>query len=384
MKKLWLWLWLTAMTALSGGGAEPGFYVWQRVWTPAVEAAATACPRDLYVLAAEFTWQSGRCQVDRAAVPAALLRRDRVTAVYRLNGRRLDPASVAAVAAEMRRVPCRHLQLDVDCPENKLAEYAAWLTRLKTQLPDRRFSVTVLPCHLSHAEFRQLAGLTEYYVLQVHSLHVPATVNDDCRLLRREEAVAAIDRAEKLGLPFKVALPCYTYQLNFDRVTGRFAGLNADPRAYPPEQYVVRLAEVDLTSLHDILSRSPACSWIWFRLPVGGERLVLSRTTIAALEHGDVPKPKIQAACRADGSGQVALIVRSDARFGYGTADLDLVWPQPTGEFDLFGGTKNLSDNRVFGVLPRQLRVQLPGDGEECKAAVFYGGCQPTKIEVKP
>ena len=211
---------------------EPGFYVWQRNWTPAVTRAALACPRELYLLAAEFTAVGTQVKVTSIELPPAVINRKNVTLVYRIHVELLASLPPETAAAEIRKYAVPNLQLDVDCPEKKLFLYADLLTKLRRLLPERHFSITVLPCHLDRPDFPALARLADYYVLQVHGLDIPSTLREDRRLLRRETARPAIAQAEKLGMPFKIALPTYAYQLNFDSLaTGGFC--RTLPTGYP-------------------------------------------------------------------------------------------------------------------------------------------------------
>ena len=362
---------------------NPVFYIWQRDWTPEVSETAMSCRRSIYPLAAEFVRHNGGIKVESVRIPGQITSRHDLTLVYRIHSRLLGRITAKQLVREINKYQVKNIQLDVDCPQSKLKLYGKLVTNLKKLLPERHFSVTVLPCHLSEPDFRDLAGLVDYYVLQLHGIDVPKNINGDCRLIKREIAMPAIRRAKKLALPFKVALPSYAYRLNFVPGSGRFTGLNAERVPWPDKNYKSRLTTIDFKLLHDILFYRPNLSVIWFRLPMPGDSLNLDMSTLNQLENGKIPVPEVKIYCRHTADTRYELMVKTRAVFGGKYITVNLDWQHPAGEFDLYNGTVNRSNNQGFAVLPTKLEILLPGCGKELKAATFFVDSAPVKMEIK-
>jgi hypothetical protein len=111
---------------------------------------------------------------------------------------------------------CKSLQIDLDCPEFKLAYYTALMRELRKHLPNYRLSATVLPCHVRHyKDFKALADVCDYFVLQVHALEKN---KDGFFIIDRNIALEAIKNAGTFGHPFKIALPFYTHTVNGETI----------------------------------------------------------------------------------------------------------------------------------------------------------------------
>ena len=203
---------LLLLLVLPASAAE--YYLWQRKWTAAVRAAAQQPCDGLQVFAAELSAK----RTERSEAPPELWKREDVTAVFRLRVDALNSGGFARLAAEIARNGCANIQLDADVPERRLAEYAGHLKALRAALPPqvREFSVTALPCHLAHADFAAVAAQTDYYVLQLHGLDVPARIDEPYALIDGTVARTAIRRARQFKMPFRLALPSYAYRLEFD------------------------------------------------------------------------------------------------------------------------------------------------------------------------
>ena len=141
-------------------------------------------------------------------------------------------------------------------------------------------------------------------MLQVHSFvalgadrHPPTT------LCNPDQARQAVEEAAKLGVPYRVALPTYSYRLVLD---GRGDLLAATAEGAPLEQVlppsggrVVRL-EADPKTLAGLVaewrSSRPAMltGIIWYRLPVpGSDRLNWSPATLSTVMAGREPHPRL-------------------------------------------------------------------------------------------
>jgi hypothetical protein len=288
-------------------------YVWQRQPSPAL-AAALRSSRDhintCCLLASEISWHGDapritRPRLDHAALaalgkPIALaLRINPLPPKTKPAGHASQIAAEAAAilsAARAAGIVPVELQIDYDCPEHKLAPYRELLRSLRAAAGQTPLTFTALPAWLKHAEdFTALAREADGFVLQVHSLEKPASIDsaftlcDPARALdwaRRADALAA--RAGPSGARFRVALPTYGYTLGFD-AEGRFIGLAAEaPRDWPAGTRLraVRANPRELQRLARELSAENLARLdgiIWFRLPVAGDRLAWNAETLAAV-----------------------------------------------------------------------------------------------------
>jgi len=196
------------------------------------------------------------------------------------------------------------LQIDFDCAEAKLEGYQLWVRALRRRVAPVPLTITALPSWLHRPSFAVLAGATDGYVLQVHSLARPSSIQTPMTLCDSAGAIEAVERAGKIGVPFRVALPTYGYLVAFDR-DGRFAGLSAEgPSGEWPSAAQVRALRADPAAMAALVSRwtarRPACmnGIIWYRLPVAGDSLNWRWATLEAVMAGRVPQPGMSAVVR--------------------------------------------------------------------------------------
>ncbi len=344
---------------LTLSGREVEFYLWQREWSKAVQQAAEECPGRLYVFAAEI-------DTEKISRSNTNLWRDRnATAVFRVRVGALSRDGFKRLAEEIRRSGAENIQLDIDVPERRLSEYAGLLAELRV----KRLSVTVLPCHLKHPEFSEVAKLVDYYVLQLHGLEAPKHIDDRYFLIDAQVAREAIGRARKLPYRFKLALPSYAYMLWFDKDSGKFVTLSAEGAEPPPGKYHGRLAAPELNLLRELLAEN--LDVIWFRLPVAGDRLCYDLEVLRQLERGELPEPSCSFEYRqvAENALEIWMTMRNQLRSGPVTVSLQ--WRSKTGEFELPPGVRNVSANRGFAVLPERLEVPFPGCGQAMRIGTF-------------
>lgn len=367
--KLFIPLLLLLLQSLPAAG-EHAFYLWQRVWTPAVTEAARGCGRPLAVFAAELSAD----RTERTGAPAELWGRNDVTAVFRLRVDALTENGFDRLAAEIRRNGCRNIQLDVDVPERRLGEFARLLAGLRKKLPAqvRELSFTALPCHLPHPEFADAAGKADYYVLQLHGIDVPADISEPYALLDARTARTAIGRARRLGLPFRIALPAYAYRLSFDPQSGAFAAISAEGDAPPDSRFRNRIAAPDPTLLRDLLRENPDLPAVWFRLPVRGDKLCYDLAAIRRLEAGEQLEPKLEFELRRVAPRALELWITPRSMLRLEPLRITLAWPERTGESDLAPGVRDESADRSFALLPVRLAVPFGGSGTPVRAATFF------------
>lgn len=356
--------------ALSAAGGESAFYLWQRTWTPAVAEAVHGCDSPLAVFAAELSARD----TARTDAPAELWKRNDITAVFRLRTDALNAAGFDRLAAEITRNGCRRIQLDIDVPERRLGEFARLLAGLWRKLPAQveELSFTALPCHLPHPEFVEAAQAADYYVLQLHGIEVPAKIDAPYALLDAGIARKAIRQAREIGRPFRIALPIYAYRLSFDPDSGAFAAISAEGDAPPEGHYRERLAAPDPATLRELLRENHDLPVVWFRLPVGGNRLCFDLDTVRRLEAGELPCPSLDFELRRVAPRALELWITPRAMLRQEPIRIELRWPQRTGEFDPAPGVQNESADRAFAILPARLAVPFGGCGVPVRAATFF------------
>jgi hypothetical protein len=215
-----------------------------------------------------------------------------VRLVVRIEGARLRPA-VAALTTLLQPqiahwraagVVLVGIEIDHDCATAALVDYADWLEELRAALPrDLTLSITALPSWLESAALDDVLAAVDESVLQVHAVARPDRgLFDTDAALRWTRAWAA-----RSSRPFNVALPAYGVRASTDAqgaieavdaeadiersgATGR--ELRADPRT---------LAAY-LRQIGDDAPRQLA-GFVWFRLPVAGDRRGWSTLTLAAV-----------------------------------------------------------------------------------------------------
>jgi hypothetical protein len=286
-------------------------YVWQRAWTPEVQAAVRehgpAFSRVVF-LARQISWETPQGhvvavtpnwdQLHAAGVP--------VGAAIRIGtyGGPFEGASAELLAqttrailreAEAHQVPVAEIQLDFDAATSKLAAYRQWVVAVQAAAGNVPVTVTTLPAWLESRAFGPLVQQAGAFVLQVHGIEKPRTVNDAAVLCDAAAARRAIAKAATFKVPFRVALPTYGYAVAFDP-QGNFAGMAAE--GAPPgwgEGQTVRLAEAqpgELAALVREFNHAHAESLqgiLWYRLPVETDRLNWSWKTLAAVMQGREP-----------------------------------------------------------------------------------------------
>lgn len=311
-------------------------YVWQRAWTEPVQqsvVAHAAAFSNLVVLAAEVSWKDGHLHVTRVPLPGKILSQIKppVGLALRIGpfagpfSQRDDVAgTLAALAvslvaeAKTNGVALSELQIDFDCAESKLDGYRHWVIALKRAVAPVPLTITALPAWLGQAAFPALAAAAESYVLQVHSLERPKSFDAPFTLCDPEAARVAVERAGKIGLPFRVALPTYGYVLAF-APDGRFVGLSAEgPARNWPANARLREVRSDPSALFDL-----AQSWtvrhplamrgiIWYRLPISSDDLNWRWPTLDAIVHARLPREHVRAAARRVEPGLLEISLVND------------------------------------------------------------------------
>lgn len=306
-------------------------YVWQRAWTEPVRESVAAHATnfaEVVVLAAEVSWKDKQPQLVRVAVdyPSLVRTNCRVGLALRIGPyagpfadgdaitHYLTELAVALIAeARTNGVAPSELQLDFDCAESKLDGFRVWLEAIQRKAAPVPVTITALPSWLNASAFKRLAASATNYVLQVHSLERPRDVNDAFTLCEPTAARQAVERAGRLGVPFRVALPTYGYWLAFDR-GGRFAGLSAEGRAASwPDEVQVREVRADPVAMAALVqgwtTNRPAAlrGVIWYRLPVTVDNLNWRWPTLGAIVASRSFREELRAESRRVEAGLVEI-----------------------------------------------------------------------------
>lgn len=356
-------------------------YVWQRAWTPAVAGAVAEQAGDfgmLVALQAEVTWRASGPEVVRVPLAFEALRgTGRPVGVALRSGpfggpfaagdRRTtwlaDLAGSLVAEAATNGLRVAELQVDFDCAAGKLDGYRVWVEALRARVAPVPVVITALPSWLGRAECARLVAAADGWVLQVHSLERPRDIAAPVSLCDPAAARRAVERAARLGRPFRVALPTYGYTVAFD-ARGRFAGLAAEgsPRGWPEGARVreLRAEPAPMAGLvRDWTVDRPAAlrGVMWYRLPVPGDRLNWSRPTLAAVMAGRTPEGRLRAEVRRPKAGlvEIALVNEGNADH-HGPCAVALRW----------SGARPVAGDAVGGFVlaeegPGQARFQSAG-----------------------
>jgi hypothetical protein len=269
-------------------------YVWQRQWTPAVQAALTDA-QDIFgayhVLAAESN-RSGTLIPVMPNLSALAHSQRPVTAVLRLNGSdpSIDPkmlgTRIHALIDDWRDagIFLVGVEIDHDCATARLSDYARLLVALRAGWPSNvKLSITVLPAWIDAPALPDLLATVDESVLQVHAVQAPGIGLFDSALARRwiDEYTARVSQ------PFRVALPDFGLRVGFDEAGSAVAAEAEMPRAIDAvDVRELRVAPQDVARLLRSLEHAhpPQLEGIvWFRLPTTSDYRAWSMATLRAV-----------------------------------------------------------------------------------------------------
>jgi len=154
----------------------------------------------------------------------------------------------------------------------------------------------VLPCWLNERAFKALARSADGFVLQVHSLEQPKGPEDPITLCDSKAAVRWVEKAARMGVAFRVALPTYGYLVAFNK-EGRFIGLTAEGRTHTwDEGTILRTVSAEPVAMAKLVQgwqEDRPCTMqgvIWYRLPVETDSLNWKWVTLSAIMAGRIPR----------------------------------------------------------------------------------------------
>jgi hypothetical protein len=302
-------------------GLTSGVYVWQRVWMPANLAAladSKSVFSELRVLAAQD--QPGEGWVD-AKVDLPSLKSDgrAVRPVIRLDGRvpSLDANAIAGKAHDLvakwraAGVQAGGIEIDFDCAAARLDEYAKLLAAIKAKLPgDATISITALPSWLGSPGLPGVLARVDESVLQVHAVTDPRH-----GLFDPKQARAWIDAyAKATDKPFRVALPAYGSALVVD-AQGNRVGVESEAGLPQPGARLELFADPPAVAglVRELGQDKPAhlIGFVWFRLPLPGDRRAWPLATISAVIAGMPLRADWSPDISDSGTGAFDVIVRN-------------------------------------------------------------------------
>jgi hypothetical protein len=307
---LFVWLARRDWTPRVSGPLRSECYVWQRSWDGAVKDAVRTAPEavaGLAPLCAEVGWRAdGKLSAAWPNLDLEALRAGGkpVSAVLRIGPRVPSIGAQAEICRVAREIMDRfhreklepvELQVDFDCAESQLAGYRTWLTAIRAVVAPVPVRPTVLPSWLAHEDFMPLVKECGAYILQVHATAQPRVDAPDTALCETADARRWVAQAGRLGIPFRVALPTYTYRVAFD-VGGRMLGIEAEgaPHAWPAgtklRDFRPDAAQV-AAMVGDWMKDRPSCltGLLWYRLPVAADTRNWRWSTLAAVMQGHAP-----------------------------------------------------------------------------------------------
>ena len=326
-------------------------YVWQRAWTPdLLDRLGEAGPllRGVVVLSAEISWSAARASIcetelDFAALKACGCPVGLVIRVGPYSGSFDENAEATRLVADVAASTVRkaraagltvsEIQIDFDCPESKLAGYRIWVEAVRRRVGDLPVTITALPSWLDSPQFVELVRATCGFVLQVHALRRPQSLQDIPSLCDPQRSRRWVEQAARAGVPFRVALPTYSYLLAFD-VAGAYLGASAEGSSgawAPGTQF--RLLTADAEAMATLVRRwtenRPALlrGILWYRLPIESDKLNWRWTTLRAIMDGRLPRADLRVETRQVEPGLIDVYLHNagdaDARLD---ASVSLRW----------------------------------------------------------
>lgn len=321
----WFVAWLVPRVSFvprTSGEFSQQIYVWNRAWTGPVQDSIALRVTNfsrLVALVAEVNWKNRQPRVvhvdldyptlTNSACPVGLALRigsypgpfgteDDAT---RMLG---ELSETLLQTARSNGLSVAEFQIDFDCAESKLPGYQVWVEAIRRRVAPVPVTITALPSWVKRRAFRSLVRATDGYVLQVHSLEPPRSVDQVFTLCDPAAARRVVERAAKVGVPFQVALPTYGYEVGFDS-SGRFVGISAEgPSPNWPADGVVKEVSADADAMARLVrawTRDRPASLqgvIWYRMPVAGDRLNWKWPTLSAVMEGRNPVARLSVRVR--------------------------------------------------------------------------------------
>jgi hypothetical protein len=304
--------WMLSLCLLLVGCQQPAApldhdaYVWQRVWTPAVNQAmrdSAAAIHEWRVLAAQTDVQ-GRLQRFSPDESALIASGRPVIPVVRIDGQLAHWDETALLRDTLALwhdwqgsgVPLAGLEIDHDCASARLPAYAHFLAQLHAALPPQTMlSITALPTWLQSAGLRSVLAQVDQSVLQVHAVRDPRAGLFDAALALHWVK----DYAGRSDKPFRVALPDYGSRVSWD-AQGRLADVESEAATldFSADAHELLAQPQVIADFIRTLQRDPPPHLqgiAWFRLPTAQDLRAWSLPTWLAVIRGQSLDTQLQA-----------------------------------------------------------------------------------------
>jgi hypothetical protein len=366
---------------------EQAVYIWQRSWDEGINTSIKQIAPQVdkfSVLAATISTSRGKPVISKVNTNLAYLHdagKPVVLALRMLSscGKLINTDKVNSFADEVvaavhtlideavkAGVVVAGVQFDYDSATSKLVNYGQFLSQIRSGFPGLSISITTLPSWMDSPFFTELVKPLSFYVLQLHSLETPRTIDEKFLLFDVERSRRYVEQALKVGAKFFISLPTYGYEVAFDS-KGQFVGLRAENRRVRWEddvQLKIVMSDPDKAALffNEIKGMPGAllAGIYWFRLPVENDELNWGVKTIQVIMSGQTPQLsfKVESMVVQDGITEIYL-ENSGERDLEGNVVFDVSWSsndQPL--FDLMGaydkqdidGGKSI---RIIGPAPK-------------------------------
>lgn len=290
-------------------------YVWQSPERSEVRSAmenSAGIFDGFAVLAMEVTWDTRQLRVKEAALDEKIIT-GKTSLVLRLgqSTAMLDwtPERVKKVAGWVEALAAwkpKEIHLDYDCPARRLEEYRKLMVVWQKSAGKVPLVFTALPSWLDQPAFADMARQNPRYVLQVHALDLPTSPDQPVVLCDPEAARTAVEKANRIGVPFRVALPTYGSEVLFG-ADGRVLDVVSEDRSNVPVSTVARRQRVmaDPMAMASLLA-----TWkthrprhltgiLWYRLPVAGDKRNWTMDTLEAVIRARPLQAGMRLLCRS-------------------------------------------------------------------------------------
>ena len=387
-------------------------YLWQRDWSPAVREGVRQAADfpGLIVLAAEVDLRTGAPRVIRVPLDAEALKGygKPVGAAVRITtfpSRFADEPGVVQrlqalvgdvkAEAQTKGIALSEIQIDYDSPESKLGDYRVLLPSLRSAAEPVPLTLTALPIWLRQRRaFRMLIAEADGYVLQVHSLKPPEEDfgQGDLLLTRLGPARYAVQEAARYGLPFRVALPTYSYQAAFDSQRRPIGLLAEGPLVSFGPGVTVRNARSDPAVLAELIRGwtrerpSQMKGIVWYRRRVEGDRRNWKWPTLRAVMAGRTPRGEVSFAVRTPEPGLVEIDLVN-------AGEAEVLWPasiRVRWGANSFLAADGLAGYRSRKEGPRALALDRPGRAPkaslrpgERRVVAWLRFAAPTEVQIE-
>jgi len=351
-------------------GYENSVYVWQRNWDEFVSESISELGADLHkfiILCGDFRYENGKVSINAVNIDWDYFNKEdtEIILAVRINAGTkalLKTDSVCRVIdgiealfdkaiffAQEQGIKIAEIQFDYDCPTSKLSDYGKFLALCKERFPNLKISITALPTWLNSKAFKKAAKNTSYYVLQLHSFEIPKTINQARKIFLKDNASLYLERANRLGYPFRISLPTYGYEVVFNK-SGEFLGLRGEAKRIAlgkdiqyqtvitdPTEILNFLESVSLSKPDKLLG---IC---WFRMPIKTDEFNWHMETFKAVLNGYFPHVKLSAKVQEPQPGLYEVyLVNSGNQNIFMPVEFKISWPKGSVPlYDILGQFKS-------------------------------------------